>query len=353
MHTISLSLLHSFCCDALCAVGVPPESAALTADSLTQADARGLASHGLARLLPQYLNRLRRGSTRPLPRISVVRSRTGAALIDGDGGLGQVVGRAAMAHAIELARTGGVGVVGVRNSSHFGTGAFFVEQAIHADMIGMALTNAPANMPPAGGRSRYFGTNPLALGVPCGEERPIVLDMATSVVARGKIVMAQKEGKAIPPGWAIDEYGIPTEDAAAALRGAVLPMAGYKGAGLALMIDALCGVLTGAAFGAHIVDLYSDGAAQQDVGHFFMALAIDTFMPVEMFKARMDMFVREVRDQPRQPGVERILLPGELEYEMAEHSRREGVMLSPTALRELDECAAALEIATLSARMAG
>jgi LDH2 family malate/lactate/ureidoglycolate dehydrogenase len=253
--------------------------------------------------------------------------------------------------AIEMARETGTGVVGVRNSSHFGTSSFFVEQAVRQGMIGMALTNAPANMPPAGGRSRYFGTNPLAIGIPCGNERPVILDMSTSVVARGKIVMAQKAGQDIPAGWAIDEHGEPTEDAATALRGAVLPMAGYKGAGLALMIDALCGVLTGAAFGNHIVDLYDEGNQVQNVGHFFVVIDIDVFMPVDAFRARMDQFAQEIRSQPRMPGVDRIYLPGEIEQEAAERTRESGIVVSDAGRLELDELAKHLGIISLSERL--
>jgi LDH2 family malate/lactate/ureidoglycolate dehydrogenase len=241
--------------------------------------------------------------------------------------------------------------VGVRNSSHFGTSSFFVEQAVRANMIGMALTNAPANMPPAGGRSRYFGTNPLAIGLPCGLERPVILDMSTSVVARGKIVMAQKAGQELPPGWAIDEYGEPTQDAAAALRGAVLPMAGYKGAGMALMIDALCGVLTGAAFGNHIVDLYDQGDQPQNVGHFFVAIDIGLFMPVDAFKARMDQFIQEIRSQPRMPGVDRIFMPGEIEQETAEQTARTGVAVPEVGWRELDALARSLKVRPLGQRI--
>ncbi len=218
-------------------------------------------------------------------------------------------------------------------------------------MIGLAMTNAPANMPPWGGRTRYFGTNPLAIGLPCGAEPPVVLDMSTSVVARGKIVMAHKAGQSIPPGWAIDEEGRPTQDTEAALRGAVLPVGGYKGAGLALAIDALCGVLTGAAFGTHIVDLYDERDRVQNVGHFFAALDVEAFMPVDVFKARMDQFVREVRAQPRLPGVERIFIPGEIEYEQAERSARLGVPLPEAGRQELNRVAARLDVTLLSERL--
>lgn len=348
---VHLPELHTFCCDILLATGMARDAAVLIADSLTDAEARGLASHGLVRLLPVYVRRLQAGTTRVAPSIRIVERRRSAALIDGDSGPGQVVGHQAMNLAIEMARETGTGVVGVRNSSHFGTSSFFVEQAVRADMVGLTLTNAPANMPPAGGKSRYFGTNPLALGMPCGRERPVILDMSTSVVARGKIVMAEKKGEELPPGWAIDEHGEPTQDAATALRGAVLPMGGYKGAGLALMVDALCGVLTGAAFGSHIVDLYDQGDRPQNVGHFFLAINIDLFMPVDAFKSRMDQFVEEIRSQPRMPGVERIFMPGEIEQDMAEQHGRTGVAVPAVGLRELDELAASLQVRPLGQRL--
>ena len=348
---VPLPALRDFCREILEAAGVAADGAALIADSLSGADARGLGSHGVVRLLPVYVRRLQAGTTRPTPDIRIVQRRPGAALIDGDGGPGQVVGHTAMELAIQMAREAGVGVVGVRNSSHFGTGAFFVEQAVRAGVIGLALTNAPANMPAAGGKGRFFGTNPLAVGLPAGQERPVVLDMSTSVVARGKIVMADLAGETIPAGWAIDAEGNPTQDAAAALKGAVLPMAGYKGSGLALMIDVLCGVLTGAAFGPHIVDLYHQGDQAQNVGHFFIAVDVEVFMPLATFKARMDQFAAEIRAQPRMPGVDRIYLPGEIEQERVKESARRGVPLPDAGWQALDNLAASLGVVPLRERL--
>jgi LDH2 family malate/lactate/ureidoglycolate dehydrogenase len=347
----SQATLHSFVCEILRAVDVPPDDAAIVARSLTEADARGLSSHGIVRLLPVYVRRLHAGTTKPRPGMRVVSQRGAITVLDGDAGLGQVVGTAAMGRAIDTARDIGMGAVAVRHSSHFGISAMFAEQAVAAGMIGMVMTNAPANMPAHGGRQRFFGTNPVAFGVPCGAERPVVLDMSTSVVARGKIVMLQKLGKPVPPGWAIDPDGNPTEEAAAALAGAVLPMAGHKGSGLAFIIDVLCGVLSGAAFGPHIVDLYDEGDRTQNVGHFFLAFDVEAFMPLDTFKARMDQFVREVRAQPRQPGVDRIYVPGEWEYEIAERSRREGVPFPPSSVREMDDLARDVGVAPLSERM--
>ncbi len=350
---LSYQALHSFCCDIFQAVNVPPEDAALAARSFTEADARGLESHGAIRLLPVYVRRLRAGSTNPRPNVRVLLRRGAMAVIDGDAGLGQVVGRVAMDLAIEAARETAIGVAAVRHSSHFGIGALFVEQAVAAGMIGIVMTNAPANMPPHGGSARFFGTNPLAVGIPCGAERPVVLDMATSVVARGKIVMMHKQGLPLPLGWAIDADGNPTQDAAAALVGAVLPMSGHKGSGLAFIIDALCGVLSGAAFGPHIVDLYDQGDRAQNVGHFFLALDVEAFMPLATFHERMDQMIHEVRAQPRQPGIDRIYVPGEREYEQAERTRAEGVALPSSGVRELDELAQSLGVTPLSGRILG
>jgi LDH2 family malate/lactate/ureidoglycolate dehydrogenase len=341
--------LDAFGSAILQAAGVPPEDAALIAHGLSEADARGLSSHGVVRLLPVYVRRLLAGTTKARPNLRVVQQRAAVAVLDGDAGLGQVVGQAAMGRAITIAREIGIGAVAARHSSHFGIAALFAEQAVAADMVGIVMTNAPANMPPHGGRARFFGTNPLAIGLPCGAGHPVVLDMSTSVVARGKIVMLQKLGLPVPSGWAIDPDGAPTEDAGSALAGAVLPMAGYKGAGLALAIDALCGVLAGAAFGPHIVDLYDEGDQPQNVGHFFLALDVEAFLPLAQFHEQMEQLVREVRDQPRQPDVERIYVPGEWEYEQAERSRREGVPLPAAGVQELNTLARRLEVAPLGA----
>ena len=349
--TVPVSVLTAFGADVLTAAGVDSEAAALIATSLATADARAIASHGMVRLLPEYVRRLGQRSTNPCPTLRTVRQTGGGALIDADGAPGQLAGTAAMNLAISLARTHGIAAVGVRNSSHFGIGALYVERATAADMIGVALTNATPNMPPAGGRARLLGTNPLAIGVPTGAGEPLLLDMSTSVVARGKIVMAEQEGRSIPAGWAIDADGIPTVDAAAALAGAVLPMAGYKGAGLALMIDVLSGVLTGAAYGADVVDLYDRGAAHQDVGHFFIAIAVEAFMPIATFHERIGRYIAMVRSQPRQPGVDRIYLPGELEFAAARRAEHEGIAVSSAGWVVLDDLAQQWRVAPLAERL--
>ena len=348
---VPLPPLEAFTHNALSTAGLSSDHAQCVTHSLIEADARGLQSHGVVRLLPTYVRRLSAGTTKATPTIRTERQYGATALIDGDSGPGQVVGRIAMDLAIAMARDGGIASVGVRNSSHFGIGALFVEQATQTGLIGIACSNAPSNVPPTGGRSPYFGTNPLAIGLPRQDGRGLVLDMSTSIVARGKIVMAQKEGRSIPVGWAIDQHGNPTDDPAAALEGAVLPMAGHKGFGLALMIDALCGVLTGAAFGPRIGDLYDAGDSTQNVGHYFIAISVEAFMPMDTFAGRIEQYLNEIRSQPRMPGVDRIFLPGELEVEAAERARQTGVPISATGMAELDELAARLKIERLQGRL--
>ncbi len=346
------SVLEAFCRDVLQAVGVAKEDAACVAASLTAADCRGITSHGAARLLGVYVRRLQVGSTRATPDIRVVQRKGAVALLDGGGGLGQVVGSEAMRLAVTLAREHGLGAVGVRNSSHFGIGAFFVEQATRAGMVGMAMSNATPNMPPAGARSRFLGTNPFAIGVPGpAPERPIVLDMATSVVARGKIVMADKHGESIPSDWAMTDGGEPTTNAAEALLGAVLPMAGYKGSGLAMMIDILSGVLTGAASGQDVVDLYDQSERCQGLGHFFVAIDVAAFCPPGEFQSRVERYAEQVRTQPRVPGVDQILLPGDKERSAAGQAALAGVPLSAIDVADLDALARELGVAGLESRL--
>lgn len=327
--------LEAFTRSILEAVGLATEHADVVATSLVDGDARGLPSHGVVRLLPVYVNRLQKNSMNRNPEVKVTASRGATSHIDGDGGPGQVAARFAMCEAIKAARQFGVGVSLVRNSSHYGVGSAYVEQATREGMAGIALTNAPPNMPPAGGRAKFFGTNPITIGVPYRDDFPVMLDMSTSVVARGKIAIAEREGDRIPEGWAIDAEGNPTTDPAAALKGSVLPMAGYKGAGLALMIDILAGVLSGAAYGTHIVDLYDQGHEHQDVGHFLLAIDVGHFLPVEAFRTRMEAFVTDVTTQPRMPGIQRIYVPGEIEYEAAREADEVGIRLSAAGLADL------------------
>ena len=243
--------LLEYACRVLERLDVPPDDARETSSCLLKAELRGVDSHGLVRL-PVYARRIQKGVVNARPDIRIA-SRTGAtALLDGGNGLGPVVGSRAMDETLALAATYGTGFVGVRHSNHFGPAAYYVEKAIAAGCVGLAISNAPPNMAPFGGKARFLGTNPVAIGIPAGRESPLIFDASTSVVARGKIIVAAQTGKAIPEGWAVDPEGHSTTDANLALAGAMLPFGGPKGSALSFIIDIACGVLTGAAFASHL-----------------------------------------------------------------------------------------------------
>lgn len=314
-------------------LGVPAADAREVADCLVLAELRGVDSHGLIRL-PVYARRVKAGVVKARPAIAITSQFAAAALVDGDNGLGPVVGARAMAEAIELARTCGTGFVGVRRSNHFGPAAFYVEKAVRAGLIGAAISNAPPNMAAFGGRQRFLGTNPFAIGIPAGEEPPLVFDAATSVAARGKIIAAAERGLAIPPGWAIDPEGRPTTEARTALAGAVLPFGGAKGSAISFIIDILGGVLTGAAFALHLNTL-ENLRAEQNLGHVFLALRTDLFEPAAEFARRMDEIIRMLKATPPAAGVERVLVPGEPERAAEARHRESGIPIPAEVVAQL------------------
>lgn len=328
--------LRDFCARVLEKFDLPSEDAYLVADSLVQANLRGVDSHGVTRM-GIYTERLSRGLIDPNPQVEIIKETVATALIDGKDGMGQVVASKAMKIAINKAKESGIGLVGVRNSSHFGTAAYFSEMALREDMIGIALSNAPATMALWGGRTPFVGTNPFSFAIPTGGEQPIVLDMATSVIARGKIIMANQKGESIPVGLAVDKEGILTTDAARALEGAVLPFGGAKGSGIALLIDILTGILNGAAYGPHIADLYRSLETRQNVGHLLGAININAFMGIFSFKETIDAMIREIKNLPAAQGLECIMLPGEIEFKEQKKRELEGITLDEEVAGDLRE----------------
>jgi LDH2 family malate/lactate/ureidoglycolate dehydrogenase len=266
-------------------------------------------------------------------------------LIDARHGLGQVAATAAMTLAIrKAARTGGA-VVSVKNSNHFGAAAFYAMQAVGHQMIGFAATNAGPTMAPTGGREGRLGNNAMAMVVPGGKFPPIVLDMATGAVAWGKIFLAQQEKRKIPTSWALDRNGLPTDDPnAAAHQGLIQPLGGYKGYGLSLLIDLLTGVLSGGGFSTHVRTLYHQIETPSQVAHTCAALRVDAFMPFDQFEQRMEAMIELMHSCPRAPGVDRILVPGELEHEMEQRRRAEGIPLNAKLLAELEALGAELGV---------
>ncbi len=338
---VSAQELNRVTCAILECVGLSAEHAAQVADGLVAAELRGQGSHGVSRLLDIYVQRLATGATNPRPNVRVVASKGGTAVVDGDNGPGQVVGRFAMDLAISLAREHGLGAVAVRQSNHYGAAAWYLQTAVRQGLIALTTTNAPPNMPPWGGRKPYLGTNPLAIAVPAGRYGALLLDMATSVVAKGKIQLMAKEGQTtIPAGWALDAEGRDTQDIPAALTGGMmLPVGGPKGYGLAVMVEVLSAMLSGADFGPHLGNMYTEFDRGQNIGHFFGALDVSGLMPTDAFTARIEGFVEEMRAVPRREGVAEILMPGEIEVRCEDRYQREGIPIEAPILAEIGRIA--------------
>ncbi|WP_186356661.1 Ldh family oxidoreductase [Streptomonospora sp. PA3] len=317
------------------AVGLNPSDAEAVAHHLVEADLRGVDSHGVSRTAV-YVHRIRRGLVTARPQRSVITQTPVSALLDAGNGPGIVAAEHAMRTAIAKAADTGVGMVSVRNSNHCGMLAHYTGMAAREGLVALATTSAPAAMAPWGAKDSYFGTNPISYAVPAPEGRPdIVFDMATSHVAKGKIILAGKNGQRIPLDWALDENGRPTGDPAAALAGSMLPVGGPKGSGLALLVEVFSALLSGAHYGPHIPPLYDNDDHPQGLGHFFLAMSPEVFLPADEFTARVGRLADEVAALPAAEGHERVYLPGEPEAERAEHRRAHGIPLSAEVRAEL------------------
>jgi LDH2 family malate/lactate/ureidoglycolate dehydrogenase len=328
--------LAAFVSTVLERVGVPPAEARTVADTLVDADLRGVHSHGVMRL-PNYVDRIEAGLVSPKATPTVDEEGPAFARMNAHGGLGQVASVAAMDLAVRKARESGVGAVGVAHSTHFGAAAYYVLRATSAQMVGIAITNTLPLMPPVGGAAPVVGNNPIACGIPAGRHRPVVLDIATSVVARGRIQRAQGRGERIPLGWGVDRDGRPTEDPGAVMNGGMLlPVGGHKGFGLAMIFDLLCGPLTGAGWSSGVAGLgLPEHRRAQDVGHLFMALDVGRFRPLAAFLDEVDRYIDIVHTTPRAPGTERLYVPGEIEFERADERRKRGIPVDPHVVTAL------------------
>jgi L-2-hydroxycarboxylate dehydrogenase (NAD+) len=326
--------------------GIPKAAAVQAADVLASADLRGIDSHGVARLT-SYFDLLSEGLINPTPKIKILRSTPSTATIDGDNGLGLVVGPQANQIAMDMAEKAGSGWVSIGNSNHFGIAGYYVLKALERDMIGMAMTNSTKLVTPLWGAERMLGTNPIAIAFPGKEEPPIVVDMATCAAAYGKIEMARRRGESIPQGWGIDNQGRGTtnpDDIVAG--GALLPLGsdrergGHKGYGLAVMVDVLCGVLSGANWGPFTPPfaLRQEIPARsvgKGIGHFFGAMRIDGFIEGDEFKRQMDDFIRVFRATKPAPGTNGPLIPGDPERDAEKVRSKQGVPLILPVVEEL------------------
>ena len=323
--------------------GVPADDADVFARVLVDADLQGVSTHGVSRL-NIYMQRIEKGLIDPKAVLGIDRNGGSVLALDAGNGLGQVQAMKALEMLTPLAKQNGIAAVTIRNSQHFGALSYYCNRAAEQDLILLAMTNCEPAMSPAGGFEAFFGTNPIAASFPTGKGYSVKIDMATSIVARGNIIAAQKKGQAIPEGWALDPAGEPTTDASQALLGTVLTMAGHKGYALALMIEVFSSVLSGAAIGSEIGSMYKNMDRKQDVGHFFCLLNIAAFLDVKDFKQRMDETIDKLKAGKRRPGVEEILIPGERSSRKAAENEAAGVPVADVVVGEIKELCSRLNV---------
>src|SRR3954470_19556627 len=347
---VPIAAIRSLIEDSLTAAGLPREDAAACARLMGEADLTGADAHGVFRL-PQYVRRLKARGFNPKPNITVTRSAPATALVDGDNAMGHLVMSRAAESAIAIARETGVSWVGVRRSNHAGPAGLYAEMPAAQGMIGMYSAVANANhMAVWGGADSLLGTNPLAIGVPSGTG-PVVLDMATTVVSYGTVKNHALQGKPMQPGWMVNTAtGEDIIDARKSAEGLLLPIGGYKGSGLAIMLGLLAGPLNRAAFGRDVVDFNADDASETNTGHFIVALDVARFISLDDYKAEVDRHIAALKASQRLPGVDEIRMPGERRRQSREERTREGLPLSAALVAQLDKLAGELNVKKLAER---
>jgi LDH2 family malate/lactate/ureidoglycolate dehydrogenase len=326
------------------AAGVPVADAELVADSVVEANLRGVDSHGIQHL-GIYVERVRRGLVELHPTFPTLKQTSSTVLIDGQNSLGQVAAMRAMQLAMSKAQSAGLALVGVRNTNHCGMLAYFALHAAARGMIGFASCNGPVNMAPWGSRDMLISNNPICFAIPAGQHQPIVLDMANSVVAKGKIYAAQSKGQRIPEGWALDKEGRPTTDPAAALAGgSLLPSGGPKGSGLVIVMDILAGLMTGSGFSTEVGSLHHELTRGMKVGLLMGAMDIESFMPLAVFRPLVDGYTKRIQNSAPAAGNQRVYAPGELEFKTRAQRSEEGIPLPSKVWQELNDTALKLGI---------
>ncbi len=344
---IPLETLRQFLVELLCAYGLDASEAQTVVRHIVRADLRGVDTHGVVKLVEFYLRRLEEGGINPRPKPHIVRDMPWGALLDGDAGFGHLVADFAMRVAVDKAGQAGVGWVEVRNSNHFGMLASYALDASAQGFIGVCTSNASGRMAPFGGADRLLGNGPICFAFPPGEQGvTLILDMACTAAATGKIRRALLQGEAIPTDWALDADGNPTQDPASALAGVSLPIGGHKGYAIAVMVEILAGVVSGAGLGP--LGTAGSPAAfsvPQDIGHVLAAVRVDAFLePAEYRRAMTAMTVR-LRASPKRAGASRIALPGEIEQEVEERNRRLGIPIHRKVVEELETAARGRKLA--------
>ena len=343
--------LEEFTAAAMMALGLPSEDAAAVATLMVEADMQGSDGHGVIRLAP-YAKRILAGGINLKPNIKVVQERTAMALVDGDNGMGHLVMKKATELAIHKARTAGIAWVGSRLSNHAGPASLYARMALQHDMIGLYFAVGNANhLPPWGGLDMLLSTNPIAAAIPTLNEAPVVLDMATTVAAYGKVKAKAQRGEMMPEGWMIDRQGKPLLDPTKSEEGFLLPIGGYKGYGLSLIVGILAGTLNGAAMGRQVIDFNKDFSTTTNTGQAIAIIDPSAFGDITEFKQNVDTLVRELRGSERMPGVDRIWLPGEQSHEKRLSNEAHGIVLAPSLMKQLNDLAAQLNIKPLNVQL--
>ena len=326
------------------AAGMDSDDALLLADSLVTADLGGTHSHGVLRV-PEYVKKVTVDGVNPRGRPRIVTDSGSVIVVDGGNSMGQIGCVFAMERVIERAKNSGIAAAAIRGSNHCGACSYYAEMALEYDMIGMATTNALPTMAPEGGAERILGIDPLAVAIPTGEEHPISYDAAFSGSAHGKIRVYEQQGLELPVGWALDRNGVPTTDASAAIDGLLMPIGGFKGASLAMIMGIFSSMLSGAAYATELGNMEDGPMAGKD-GHFVMAMNVAAFVDVDEFKARIDVSIRQVHESRRAPGVGRLWVAGEREFETRRRNQADGIPLNEVTLGDIAVSAQELGVDT-------
>lgn len=345
---VTFDQLNNFIRQTMLALGLPPEDAATVARLMAQADLQGSDGHGVIRI-PQYARRILAGGVNTAPTIRVKEERLATALLDGDNGMGHLVMQRAADMAIEKARRCGIAWVGSQFSNHAGPASLYARMPLAHDMIGLYFAVGNANhLPPWGGLDMLLSTNPIAVAIPTQNETPIVLDMATTVAAYGKVKAKAQRGEMMPEGWMIDRQGQPLLDPKRSEEGFLMPIGGYKGYGLSLIVGLLAGTLNGAAMGKAVIDFNKDDTSVTNTGQAIAVIDPSAFGDIGEFKARVDTLVHELHASDRMPGVDRIWLPGEQSEAKRVAYTTQGIPIAPALTEQLNQVADRLNVPRLS-----
>ncbi len=338
--------LETFSVELLVKSGVGQAAAEQTAHVLVEADLDGTGTHGIMRL-GTYLAAIERGQLNPSAQPTIEQTGAATAKVDGNNGLGTATAIAAMNEALRLAQEAGVGMVTANHSNHYGAAAYYVQMATNEGLIGISTTNSHPAIPPWGGRQAYLGTNPIAFGFPTAGD-PVLVDLSLSVVARGKVIQAARTGQPIPLGWAIDKDGHATTDPKAALAGAMLPLGGAKGAALALAIEILSGVMSGAGSGPYVTSILENATEPANIGHWFVAIDPTRFIARPFYLTQLTRLLEELKANPLAQDVAQIRIPGERRAQLRRENMAAGVALPDDTIKLLNEWAAKLACPTLT-----